>query len=117
MKKQILQILNDTTLFNKKAKTEELELLLGKYTPSVEAMRAKLKKYDKLYKELSAENEALEQKLDSASRESIQKKLDIQRKLSELDELRRTVDAIPDEVIQAYTAQRSVHHSGIKQEI
>ena len=117
MKEQILQILNDTTLFNKKAKTEELELLLRKYTPSVEAMRAKLKKYDNLYKELTAENAALEQKLDSASRESIQKKLEIQRKLSELDELRRTVDAIPDEVIRAYSAQRSAHHSRMKQEI
>ena len=80
-------------------------------------MRTKLKKYDKTYKELTAENAALEQKLNSASRESIQKKLEIQRKLCELDELRRTVDAIPDEVIRAYTARKYVHHSGIKQEI
>ena len=101
MKEQILQILNDTTLFNKKAKTEDLELLLGKYTPSVEAMRAKLKKYDKLYKELSAENAALEQKLSSVSRESIQKRLEIQRKLSDLDELRRTVEVLPPEILQA----------------
>ena len=101
MKEQILQILNDTTLFNKKAKTEELELLLGKYTPSVEAMRAKLKKYDKLYKELSAENATLEQRLDSVSRESIQKRLEIQRKLSDLDELRSTVEVLPPEILQA----------------
>ena len=101
MKEQILQILNDTTLFNKKAKTEELELLLRKYTPSVEAMRAKLKKYDKLYKELSAENATLEQRLDSVSRESIQKRLEIQRKLSDLDELRRTVEVLPPEILQA----------------
>ncbi len=101
MKEQILQILNDTTLFNKKAKTDELELLLGKYTPSVEAMRAKLKKYDKLYKELSAENATLEQRLDSVSRESIQKRLEIQRKLSDLDELRRTVEVLPPEILQA----------------
>ena len=62
---------------------------------------------------MTAENATLEQKLNSASRESIQKKLEIQRKLSELDELRRTVDAIPDEVIRAYSA----HHSRMKQEI
>ena len=85
--------------------------------PGVEIMRTKLKKYDKTYKELTAENATLEQKLNSASRESIQKKLEIQRKLSELDELRRTVDAIPDEVIRAYSAQRSAHHSRMKQEI
>ena len=117
MKEQIMAILNDSNPFNKKAKAEELEALLDKYIPGVEVMRTKLKKYDKTYKELTAENATLEQKLNSASRESIQKKLEIQRKLSELDELRRTVDAIPDEVIRAYSAQRSAHHSRMKQEI
>ena len=117
MKDQILQILNNTTLFNKKAKAEELDALLGRYVPSVEAMRAQLKKYDKLYTELTEENAALEKKLDFSSRESIQKKLEIQRKLSELDELRRTVDAIPDEVIRAYTAQKYVRHGRMNQEI
>ncbi len=113
MKDQIMAILNDSNPFNKKSKAEELEALLDKYIPGVEIMRTKLKKYDKTYKELTAENATLEQKLNSASRESIQKKLEIQRKLSELDELRRTVDAIPDEVIRAYSA----HHSRMKQEI
>ena len=117
MKEQIMAILNDSNPFNKKSKAEELEALLDKYIPGVEIMRTKLKKYDKTYKELTAENAALEQKLNSASRESIQKTLEIQRKLCELDELRRTVDAIPDEVIRAYTARKYVHHSGIKQEI
>ena len=76
----------------------------------MEAVRGKLKKYDKLYKGLSAENAALEQKLSSASRESIQKKLEIQRKLCELDELRRTVEVLPPEILQA--AKRAVVHKG-----
>ena len=117
MKDQIMAILNDSNPFNKKAKAEELETLLDKYVPGVEAMRTKLKKYDKTYKELTAENAELEKELNSASRESIQKKLEIQRKLSELDELRRTVDAIPNEVIRAYTAQKYVHHGRMNQEI
>ena len=117
MKDQIMAILNDSNPFNKKVKAEELEALLDKYIPGVEVMRTKLKKYDKTYKELTEENAALEKKLDSSSRESIQKKLEIQRKLSELDELRRTVDAIPDEVIRAYTAQKYVHHGRMNQEI
>ena len=117
MKEQIMAILNDTNPFNKKAKLDELETLLDKYVPGVEAMRTKLKKYDKTYKELTAENAELEKELNSASRESIQKKLEIQRKLSELDELRRTVDAIPHEVIRAYTAQKYVHHGRMNQEI
>ena len=117
MKDQIMAILNDSNPFNKKSKVEELETLLDKYVPGVEAMRTKLKKYDKTYKELTAENAELEKELNSASRESIQKKLEIQRKLSELDELRRTVDSIPDAVIREYTEQKYVHHGRMNQEI
>ena len=117
MKDQIMAILNDSNPFNKKAKAEELETLLDKYVPGVEAMRTKLKKYDKTCKELTAENAELEKELNSASRESIQKKLEIQRKLSELDELRRTVDSIPDAVIREYTEQKYVHHGRMNQEI
>ena len=100
MKDQIMAILNDSNPFNKKAKAEELEALLEKYIPGVEVMRTKLKKYDKTYKELTEENAELEKKLSSASRESIQKKLETQRKLSELDELRRTVEVLPPEILQ-----------------
>lgn len=105
MKEQIMAILNDSNPFNKKAKAEELEALLDKYIPGVEVMRTKLKKYDKTYKKLTEENAELEKKLSSASKESVRKKLEISQKLNELDELRRTVDAIPDEVIRAYSAQ------------
>ena len=100
MKDQIMAILNESNPFNKKAKTEELAELLDKYIPGVEVMRTKLKKYDKTYKELTEENAELEKKLSSASRESIQKKLETQRKLSELDELRRTVEVLPPEILQ-----------------
>ncbi|MCC8091499.1 MAG: plasmid recombination protein [Oscillospiraceae bacterium] len=101
MKEQIMALMADTNLLNKKAKAEELEALLDKYIPGVEVMRTKLKKYDKTYKELTAENAELEKKLSSASRESIQKKMEVQRKLSELDELRRTVEFLPPEILKA----------------
>ena len=117
MKEQIMAILNDSNPFNKKSKAEELETLLDKYVPGVEAMRTKLKKYDKTYKELTAENVELEKELNSASRESIQKKLEIQRKLSELDELRRTMNSIPDAIIREYTERKYVHHGRMNQEI
>lgn len=117
MKDQIMAILNNSNPFSKKSKAEELEALLDKYIPGVEAMRTKLKKYDKTYKELTAENAELEKELNSASRESIQKKLEIQRKLSELDELRRTMDSIPNAVIREYTEQKYVHHGRMNQEI
>ena len=108
MKDQIMAILNDSNPFNKKAKAEELEALLDKYIPGVEIMRTKLKKYDKTYKELTAENAELEKKLSSASKESVRKKLEISQRLNELDELRRTVEVLPPEILQA--AKKVIAH-------
>lgn len=101
MKEQIMTILNDTNPFNKKAKLDELEALLGKYVPGAEALRTKLKKYDAAYKALTAENAALEKQLGAASKESVLKKLEINEKLRELDELHRMVDVLPPEILQA----------------
>ena len=117
LKEQIMAILNDTNPFNKKAKAEELAALLDKYIPGAEAMRTKLRKYDAAYRELTAENAALERQLGAASKESVRKKLEISQKLGELDELHRMVEAIPDEVIHAYTAQKYVRHGRMNQEI
>lgn len=108
MKDQIMAILNDTNPFNKKAKAEELEALLGKYVPGAEALRTNLKKYDAAYKTLTAENTALEKQLDASSKESVRKKLEINEKLRELDELHRMVDGIPPEILQA--AKQVVAH-------
>ena len=108
MKDQIMAILNDSNPFNKKVKAEELEALLDKYIPGVEVMRTKLKKYDKTYKELTAENAELEKKLSSASKESVRKKLEISQRLNELDELRRTVEVLPPEILQA--AKKVIAH-------
>ena len=101
MKEQIMAILNDTNPFNKKAKLDELEALLGKYVPGAEALRTKLKKYDAAYKTLTAENAALEKQLGTVSKESVRKKLEINEKLRELDELHRMVDVLPPEILQA----------------
>ena len=101
MKEQIMAILNDTNPFNKKAKLDELEALLGKYIPDAEALRTKIKKYDAAYKALTAENAALEKQLGASSKKSVLKKLEINEKLRELDELHRMVDGIPQEILQA----------------
>ena len=101
LKEQIMAILNDTNPFNKKAKLDELEALLDKYIPGAEALRTKLKKYDTAYKAMAAENAAMEKQLDASSKESVLKKLEINEKLRELDELHRMVDVLPPEILQA----------------
>ena len=100
-KEQIMAILNDTNPFNKKSKLDELEALLDKYIPGAEVLRTKLKKYDAAYKAMAAENAAMEKQLDASSKESVLKKLEINEKLRELDELHRMVDVLPPEILQA----------------
>ena len=50
---------------------------------------------------LTAENAALEKQLGASSKESVLKKLEINEKLRELDELHRMVDVLPPEILQA----------------
>ena len=99
MKEQIMAMMADTNLLNKKAKTEELEALLEKYVPAVEDMRTKLKKYSRAYSELREENARLEKRLSSATEHGLRKKMEIQQKLGELEELRRTVEELPPEIL------------------
>ena len=105
MKEQIMAILNDTNPFNKKAKLDELEALLGKYVPGTEVLRTKLRKYDKAYKALSDENSALEAELQTAkdaSKEKIADRLKYGKTEQELCELHALIDNMPPEIVAAY---------------
>ena len=105
MKEQIMALLADTNLLNKKAKTEEMAALLDKYIPAAEAMHTKLKKYDRVYKELSDENAELTAELrvaKDAGKERVANKLKYGKMEQELQELHALVDQIPTELIDAY---------------
>ena len=105
MKEQILKLMTDTNLLNKKLKMEDLEALLNKYVPATEALRTKLRKYDKAYKALSDENSALEAELQTAkdaSKERIADRLKYGKTEQELCELHALIDNIPPEIVAAY---------------
>ena len=105
MKEQILKLMTDTNLLNKKSKMEELEALLDKYVPATEALRTKLRKYDKAYKALSDENSALEAELQTAkdaSKERIADRLKYGKTEQELCELHALIDNMPPEIVAAY---------------
>ena len=106
MKEQILKLMTDTNLLNKKSKMEELEALLDKYVPATEALRTKLRKYDKAYKALSDENSALEAELQTAKDASKEKKITDRLKYGkteqELCELHALIDNMPPEIVAAY---------------
>ena len=105
MKEQILQLMTEANLLNKKSKMEELETLLDKYVPATEALRTKLRKYDKVYKALSNENSALEAELQiakDASKEKIADRLKYGKTEQELCELHALIDNMPPEIVAAY---------------
>lgn len=105
MKEQILKLMTDTNLLNKKSKMEELETLLDKYVPATETLRTKLRKYDKAYKALSDENRALEAELQTAkdaSKEKIADRLKYGKTEQELCELHALIDNMPPEIVVAY---------------
>ena len=105
MKEQILKLMTDANLLNKKSKMEELEALLDKYVPATEALRTKLRKYDKAYKALSDENSALEAELQTAkdaSKEKIADRLTYGKTEQELCELHALIDNMPPEIVAAY---------------
>ena len=105
MKEQILKLMTDTNLLNKKLKMEEPEALLNKYVPATEALRTKLRKYDKAYKALSDENSALEAELQTAkdaSKERIADRLKYGKTEQELCEHHALIDNMPPEIVAAY---------------
>lgn len=110
MKEQILKLMTGTNLLNKKSKMEELEALLDKYVPATEALRTKLRKYDKAYKALSDENSALEAELQTAkdaSKEKIADRLKYGKTEQELCELHALIDNIPPEIVAAYRGKKT----------
>ena len=98
----ILQTLKDITPFNAGRKSAEVAEMIEKYISGAEDMRSALKGFEGEIKALKAENARLEKDLDG-SKESIQKRLEINQKLSDYEDLKRTVEAIPDEILKAYS--------------
>ena len=97
----LLQLLGEVNPLNAKKKSAEIEALLEQYIPGVERMQTKLRKYDAAYKDLQAENAALKKK-DDTSRESVKHRLEVAQQLQEFEDLKRAVENVPPEVLQAY---------------
>lgn len=97
----LMKLLGEVNPLNAKKKSAEIEALLERYIPGVERMQTQMRKYDTAYKALRAENAELKKQVDS-SKESVRHRLEVSHQLQELEDLRRTVDNIPPEILQAY---------------
>ena len=107
-KDKITRLLSEITPLNAKKKSTEIETILTDYIPSVEKLMARMKKAGRTVKELNTEIAALKQEVNS-SKASVQRQLELTRKVQELDDLRQTVEelqsvigSIPPEIIEEY---------------
>ena len=110
-KDKIAQLLSAITPLNAKKKSAEIESILTDYIPSVEKLMTRMKKANSAVKELKKEIAALEQEVDS-SKASVQRQLELARKLQEFEALQQTVQdledeiaAIPPEIREKYNAK------------
>lgn len=107
----LMKLLDEVNPLNAKKKSAEIEALLEQYIPNVERMQTQMRKYDAAYKALRAENAGLKKQVNS-SKESIKRQLEVSQQLQELEELRRTVEHIPPEILQAYQSTLKISDLG-----
>ena len=96
-KEKITRMLSEITPLNAKKKSTEIETILTDYIPSVEKLMARMKKAGSAVKELNAEIAALKQEVDG-SKASVQRQLELARKLQEFEALQQTVQELEDEI-------------------
>ena len=96
-KEKITRLLSEITPLNAKKQSSEIESILTDYIPSVEKLMTRMKKANSAVKELKKEIAALEQELDG-SKASVQRQLELARKLQEFEALQQTVNELEDEI-------------------
>ena len=96
-KEKITRLLSEITPLNAKKKSAEIETILDDYIPSVEKLMTRMKKANSAVKELKKEIAALEQELDG-SKASVQRQLELARKLQEFEALQQTVQDLESEI-------------------
>lgn len=96
-KDKITRLLSEITPLNAKKKSTEIEAILTDYIPSVEKLMTRMKKVGSTVKELNTEIAALKQEVNS-SKASIQRQLELARKLQEFEALQQTVQDLEDEI-------------------
>ena len=96
-KDKIKQLLSEITPLNAKKKSAEIGDILTDYIPSVEKLMTRMKKASSTVKELKKEIAALEREVDG-SKVSVQRQLELARKLQEFEALQQTVKNLEDEI-------------------
>ena len=107
-KEKLVQLLSELTPLNAKKKAAEIAAILEEYIPGVEELMTKMKKANRVAKELRGELSKVKKELDG-SKASVLRQLELERKVQKLDDLQnivdalqKTLDTIPPDVLATY---------------
>ena len=113
LEQKLKELLSGINPMNAKRVREEILKILDEYIPGVAELMTKAKALKKAEKELKAEIAQLKKDADS-SKPSVQRLLELEKKVQEQEELRQTIaslqqtlTAIPPEIIEEYSKPES----------
>ena len=113
LEQKLKELLSSIKPMNAKRVREEILKILDEYIPGVAELMTKAKALKKAEKELKAEIAQLKKEADS-SKPSLQRLLELEKKVQEQEELRHTIaslqqtlTAIPPEIIEEYSKPES----------
>ena len=113
LEQKLKELLSSINPMNAKRVREEILKILDEYIPGVAELMTKAKALKKAEKELKAEIAQLKKEADS-SKPSVQRLLELEKKVQEQEELRhiiaslqQTLTAIPPEIIEEYSKPES----------
>jgi hypothetical protein len=113
LEQKLKELLSSINPMNAKRVREEILKILDEYIPGVAELMTKAKALKKAEKELKAEIAQLKKEADS-SKPSVQRLLELEKKVQEQEELRHTIaslqqtlTAIPPEIIEEYSKPES----------
>ena len=108
LEKKLKELLSSINAMNAKSVREEILKILDEYIPGVAELMTKTKALKRVEKEQKAEIAQLKKEADS-SKPSVQRLLELEKKVQEQEELQRTISslqqtltAIPPEIIAEY---------------
>ena len=119
---KLMKLISEMNPINAKAKSREIAALLEDYIPGVEELMTKLKKAGSVAKEMRREIATLKKEVDSRKTGTLHL-LELEKKVRELDDLqnmveslRKTVDAIPEEILAEYRETNTTDKGGQSRE-
>ena len=119
LEQKLRELLSGINPMNAKWVREEILKILDEYIPGVAELMTKTKALKKAEKELKAEIAQLKKEANS-SKPSVQRLLELERKVQEQEELQRTITslqqtltAIPPEIIEEYNEPKSERKENI----